>query len=512
MSDATTPQLTPSGGSNGFIKLMTDKDGAALNPPQTMKIPAFVGIDSIDDKMDIKESNGAGQYAISLRGGKKKLSLSFTVDAFTGALLNNLYYGAETQAKQQRALIDNVGHAIPDHANLQAKIQNVITLNLSRWDSDTSVAINGTSATKDTSGTPVAGHYLVSAGKYTFAAADVNKTFAIAFDSNGTTVTVQGKIPPSLAFNVTKVASTTYAVKKQASGWTDGVAMIRSTFTNSAVPATGHFMASPWGAIILNPAETVGSAGQKMTFQYYCDGQTVTAMKGTLPDAGYDLYVDAPGDSLYISDDGVFLVTNSGTAMTGIGVGEALAVVSTGTPTSGQALSDGLGFYTFAAADVGDVVRIQYVLDYFSIVLSLPDGADYLEDLGVRTQGGLPFQRIAQSSPLSIATDQYYVNEAAGVYYFDYTNGGDTVFIDALVEEQGGNFIAINNELMGKSPTFMLVLQNEMDGESITVTYRNCKCLGTGIPLKQDPTAMKFDIQMFADRTTGVVGSISTSS
>jgi hypothetical protein len=55
------------------------------------------------------------------------------------------------------------------------------------------------------------------------------------------------------------------------------------------------------------------------------------------------------------------------------------------------------------------------------------------------------------------------------------------------------------------------VLFNEVDGDKLTIIYPNCKCMGIGIPLKHDPSAMKFDIEVFADRNTNLVGSISTS-
>jgi hypothetical protein len=181
-------------------------------------------------------------------------------------------------------------------------------------------------------------------------------------------------------------------------------------------------------------------------------------------------------------------------------------------PTSGLYTADRKGCYTLASADNGDKVRLKYGQDYYYIALQLPEGATFIEDLGVRSEGGMPFQSIAKSDPLAITTNQYFANEQYQAYYFDYTNSGDKVFIDYLVETQDGTRIVINNDLAGKSPTFSAFLTNQQDGEKTSVIYRNCKCKGTGIPMKQDPSQMKFDCEAFANRVTNIVGEISTSS
>ena len=177
MRTAETPQLAPSGGSSAFIKVTHDLDGNALNPPQRARINDVTSIDEIKDTLDLKEIHGSGAYPIALVGGKRKQEFAITTDSYSGALLNGFYYGAEAQSVQRHAQIDNTGYVIPNNASRNIKILNVITVHLGRFDSDTSVTIAGATATKISSGTPVAGQYKVtSGGKYSFASGDKGKT------------------------------------------------------------------------------------------------------------------------------------------------------------------------------------------------------------------------------------------------------------------------------------------------------------------------------------------------
>jgi len=507
------PQLTPAGGSHGFIKILKDKDGAVLNPPRSFKIPAFVGIDDLSNKTESKMINGDKEHSIAVIGGKKKVAFAFTVDAFTGAMLNDMYYGEESQNKQHSALVDNNGYVIPPNVSREAKIRNSILLNLSRFDSSAGVKINGANATLDDDAIGLAsGHYFLKNSRYLFSVSDVGKPFEITIDSNGTALVLHGKITKSLTFDTRLCATSKYTIKRGASSLTDGSAMTVVAYNaNAAAPPAGSVQASYGGIIAFNAGATVGAEGKKITIAYQCDGRAVTAVIGTLPAAQYAVYISAIGGTLYIEDSGVYLINNAGAAMTGVAFDEPLAIVATGTPTSGQVRSDGRGYFLFAAADADDNVRIEFVVDYVSVRVRLPDGAVYLEDLGVRTEGGGAFTGVAESSPLAIDTDQYY-SDGSGAYFFDYTNGGETVYIDCLIEKTGGNLIDIKNRTMGKSPVFQLVLHNEVDGDEITIIYPTCKCMGIGMPLKQDPSAMKFDIEIFADRATNKVGRISTSS
>ena len=500
---ALVPQIVPAGAAYAFIKQTHDIDGILIANATPLMIPEVTEID-MKDMGEIKEVKGSGAYPIALVSGSRKVDISITVSALYGAMLNALYFGKAKSAVQRHVHVDTVGRLIDNDASATIAIQQTRTFNIGRWDSATSVVYSvDLSAVTHT----------VSAGKYTFSAADAGKAVKITYDSNGVAIVTNVTIPASLTFNVTRCSTASYAVRKNATNLTNGVTVTRTAYSMTSVPAgSTNYMATLNGIVVLNSAFTM-TAATNLAIDHTTDGVRVTSTiaLAEIPAAAYTFYVDPASDALFIGDLGVDLVTDSGTAMTGVSAGDPLTKVSSGTPLTGEYKSDAKGFYTFAAADVADKVKISYNKDYASFAVSLHDDATFNADLGVITQGGMPLTRVAYSSPLSISTNQYYVNEDTGVYFFDSTNAGDRFFINFAYDELGGNSIEVKNTPAGTSPTFELILHQELDGEKTTAFYPKCKCKGVGYTLKHDPTTMKFDIEAFADRVTKIVCLLSTS-
>lgn len=183
--------------------------------------------------------------------------------------------------------------------------------------------------------------------------------------------------------------------------------------------------------------------------------------------------------------------------------------LAVGPVATGTYKTDGQGWYQFAAADAGDTVRINYVVDFYYTVPKLRDlrgnilEADFYKSWGVRNAQGKPLQRVALQVPLILGTDQYAV-DANGVFYFDYTNAGETFYFDTEFETDGGSRFEVNQEDIGSAPLVRIALSNNDIGQEMLLTFEQAMCEGMGIKTKADDAgdAFKFVFKCAIDRVS----------
>lgn len=486
-------QAVPFASGAAFITLFRKSDGTIVDPPQSMAIEGIQDI-SWDNKNDLKELHGQGAYASRVGSGKKSLSLSMTVSELSGKQLNMLAYGEDVEKRQLKIRQDKIGNLIPKTNTVTVAINNSIQFNVARIDSNTSVTINGVSSTR----------FGYTNGIYKFYPENVNQTAVLSYVSNGIAITTTIKIPKSLKFDVKQFSSLTKITKGASTA-----PLTRLPFSYTAdVPTVESYSASQNGVVVFNPSQ----AGT-MTISHRTDGLNVVSYIATLPTADFIHYIDPPASSVWVSNVVVNLRSNTGAIIgsgAGLSVGDALTK-STTTASSGSYLVDAKGKYSFYSGDVGDVVDITYVSDYQFFAVVPPNSGTFTKDLGVRFKGGITLDRVALTSPLALLNNQYAVSDN-GSYYFDQTNGGDTVYIDYQYEVAGtGQTITINNNKMGGSPILSVDILYEMDGEMMTASFESVKMKGTGIATKQDDfSPMKFEMTAFANKETGVVYTLST--
>lgn len=114
--------------------------------------------------------------------------------------------------------------------------------------------------------------------------------------------------------------------------------------------------------------------------------------------------------------------------------------------------------------------------------ITVANGADFFQDLGVVDEDGKPLVQVA-SAP---ATGEYSVS-AAGVYTFAAADTGKEVFIDYLYESAAtGGSLTIDNKLMGNTPRFRLVLSQVFEGKTFTLILFSAVAEKLSLPLKQD--------------------------
>lgn len=499
-------QAVPFGAGEMFIKQVRNAAGEALPVPQSLRIPDVQSID-FEDKGDLKPLHGKDSYAIALGGGKKTTSVKITMASVYAKLLNEMYYGKEVAQGADLLYTDRKGVMIPEGRSVNVKIANLSTFFLGKWAAHTGATIDGITATRITDAsavlvsTALVKQFRCSGGEYTFAKEDIGKNAVITMAVvGGVTVVTTLKIPKTLRWDSNQF-NWVNSVKKGFATWTKDV-----YGTATIAPAAGHYQCSPSGVLKFNSADT-----GPITIEHKTHGILVSTVVATLPAAAYRTIIDPPG-SLTFSDAGaVTLATDTGTAMTGVAAGGPLT--QSATPTTGQFNVDSAGIYTFAAADLDDVVNIIYHTGgYETITVVPPTEGDFIEDRGVLNESGLPMTRVALTSPVALSLNQYAVT-ATGDYFFDATNRGEKAYISYKYHTATGTTVVNDNAQMGSGPTLEIDIQHEYDGNIRTISGMLSKPKGTGIKSKQDDWApIDVEFEVFCDPITRVVYTLSTNS
>ncbi len=151
-----------------------DSLGNAIALPTPLKFGELSDV-AIDFSRDLKLLYGQFMYPVAGAAGKGKIELKAKFARIAGRVFNDLFFdNTLTSGTLNSAVIDNTGSSIT--ATLTPTVPGSGT-----WTRDLSVIdANGLPMTRVASA-PVTGQYAVTAGVYTFAAADVGKIAYISF-------------------------------------------------------------------------------------------------------------------------------------------------------------------------------------------------------------------------------------------------------------------------------------------------------------------------------------------
>lgn len=139
--------------------------------------------------------------------------------------------------------------------------------------------------------------------------------------------------------------------------------------------------------------------------------------------------------------------------------------------------------------------------------VTVAEAATFVQDLGVYDAAtGLPLTQVAAMP----AAGQYSVSNV-GVYTFNMAQASGDMLFNYLYEETGtGNTMIINNQLMGTTPKFRLVLSQIYNGQTFTLVLYSCVAEKLSLPLKQDDYLIAdFSFQAQAN-AAGIIGYLST--
>ena len=167
----------------------------------------------------------------------------------------------------------------------------------------------------------------------------------------------------------------------------------------------------------------------------------------------------------------------------------------------GQTIAPGVYTAYFDTAGTAIPTTPYTVTPVTTYAASLPSGATYGYDLGVRDVNNLPFARVA-SAP---TTGQYSMT--GGVYTFAAADTGRTVYIsfNYTATSTVAQKLAIANLPMGFAPVFQFDLIIPYLGNVLSATFPNCMATKTGLATKLDDFAYpEFDISAFAPGSAGV--------
>lgn len=141
----------------------------------------------------------------------------------------------------------------------------------------------------------------------------------------------------------------------------------------------------------------------------------------------------------------------------------------------------------------------------YTVTVAPPSSGTFAEDMGVIFAAtGAQLSRVA-SAP---AAGQYSVS-AGGVYTFAAADAGKSIAISYEYSASGsGEIFQINNDVMGYTPSFKLILQNTFDGKTMVLKLNRCVSGKLNLPLKNDDYALyDFEAEAFAD-SAGSLGYI----
>ena len=136
--------------------------------------------------------------------------------------------------------------------------------------------------------------------------------------------------------------------------------------------------------------------------------------------------------------------------------------------------------------------------------MTVINAATFDTDLGVvYAANGMPFTKVA-SNP---STGQY--TEASGVYTFSAGDAGIPVLIDYLyTTATGGTRIALTNQIMGTTPTFMGVFTAHVGPKVATLKLNQCTSTKLSFATKLEDYAipeLDFSIMVDSSNTLGVL-------
>lgn len=484
----------------GHVHITQIKDalGNTLTPPQVIAAPAVNNISADFGKADVKLLYGQKEFALHAAQGKKTVEVSFECGELHAKMLNGLYFGQSLTEGSNSIYRDTAGTVVPDNSyTASLKVRNNKVFKLSKVLGVGTVKIGNAStvttnanATESTDDVIAAGQFKYSNGVYTFSAADRASGLKAQITttvpgSATTTVVTTITIPASLSFN-------TALYEKRLSLTNAGTALTNETYNVSSTSVTANkFQSNSSGVYAFNSA-----AGQTaLVITHTTDGTTAISKIASLPATGYVTFVSPSSLSVY--GDTVSVMDGS----------TRLSNVVSG-PDTGEYAVATYGMFTFAAADAGNTITINYTLDAEHITVNPPNSGEFVADKGVRSEDGMPLTRVSLAYPISLAKGQYAVS-TTGDYYFDNSNNGDTVYIDYEYSSTDGVTLAIANNDMGSTPIVSLDISGVAEGQEWLIKYPKAVPKAFGFATKLDDFGTyKISYDVVADRVSGKVGTV----
>ena len=137
---------------------------------------------SIDISQDLKELIGQYKFADDVAPGQMKVTGKFSIGRVEINMLNNLLF-ANTVTAGMKVVVQDESGTVP-----ALTTYTLIVTNSTHFDTDLGVRYYATGAPlMRVTGTPTIGQYAVSAGVYTFAAADASAKVLISYVYDSTT-------------------------------------------------------------------------------------------------------------------------------------------------------------------------------------------------------------------------------------------------------------------------------------------------------------------------------------
>ena len=165
---------------------LTDATGAAIANPSPILFGALQEV-SLDISFDTKTLHGSNQFPLAIGRGKGKVSGKAKAADIKGNLFNSIFFGQTIAAGIVGDDYDTTGSVIPATPFTITPTPP----SSGTWSQDLGVRdSNGLPMTR-VSSAPTAGQYSVSAGIYTFAAADTGKTVFISYQYTATSTSAK---------------------------------------------------------------------------------------------------------------------------------------------------------------------------------------------------------------------------------------------------------------------------------------------------------------------------------
>lgn len=160
-----------------FATLLQDAYGNSITNPTPIRVAGLQEM-SLDFAGDLKEYFGTNRFALAVAQGKVKTTGKFKGALINGQALNTLFFGSGLSSGTMKALYaDTTGTVVPSTPfTITPTVPNTGT-----WVDDLGVVDATGRVMTRVASAPTTGQYSVSAGVYTFAAADVGIKMYISF-------------------------------------------------------------------------------------------------------------------------------------------------------------------------------------------------------------------------------------------------------------------------------------------------------------------------------------------
>ncbi len=227
---------------------------------------------------------------------------------------------------------------------------------------------------------------------------------------------------------------------------------------------------------------------------------------GTIPAAGGPYTISVTDAATWTDDLGVFFTAT----------GLPLKKVATGaTPAKGQ-YKVASGIYTFAAADAGLAVLINYAYTMAATLnavqttyipatpyqVTVDHATDFVANVSVKNLAtGVSLTDDSPSSP----TLAGHYKVANGLYTFVSDDEDLAIQIEYTYTGQSGRKLTLTNQLLGVTPTFQGWFKGNYRGKQCVLKLANCVSSKLTLPTKlEDFSIQEFDFSMFADDSNNI--------